>query len=59
MPSQRYAIDGAILLKSVEENTQEIEVLDLLCKSGKLLITVTNAQDEERSCPCLIAPMYR
>ena len=36
MPSQRYAIDGAILLKSVEENTKEVTL------TRKLPSTVTN-----------------
>ena len=35
MPSQRYAIDGAILIKSVEENTQEGQGLVLLCNVNK------------------------
>ena len=40
MPSQRYAIDGAILLKSVEENVQEVEGLPS---------TIQNEQDGEVS----------
>ena len=36
MPSQRYAIDGAIQIKSVEENEPEL---------GVIPVTVTNEQD--------------
>ena len=38
MPSQRYAIDGAIQIKSVEENVQERE---------HVALTVTNNQEIE------------
>ena len=39
MPSQRYAIDGAIHVKSVEENEQEGEVPSLTSqnKQGELM----------------------
>ena len=46
MPSQRYAIDGAIQIKSVEENVQKVEVLLVTVQNNKmgekLPFTVTN-----------------
>ena len=36
MPSQKYAIDGAILLKSVEENVQEMQLIQLLLQMNKM-----------------------
>ena len=35
MPSQRYAIDGAIQIKSVEENEQKVEVLLVTVQNNK------------------------
>ena len=35
MPSQRYTIDGAIQIKSVEENEQKVEVLLVTVQNNK------------------------
>ena len=49
MPSQRYAIDGAILIKSIEENIQKVGIIPVtvtnIQKVGVLLVTVQNEQD--------------
>ena len=56
MPSQRYAIDGAILIKSVEENVQKVEVLLVTVQNNKrgkflhLLIKINKGI----SCLCLL-----
>ena len=51
MPSQRYAIDVAILIKSVEENAQEVQLIQLLLQMNKmgkfLLLLVKNKQEGE------------